>query len=275
MSDQPFYPFVFDRYGRAMLRTRTSTVAWARVVKENEIGRPLRSDEHVHHINRDWTDDRPDNLELLNPSDHAKRHGRDEEREDIAFRMLTELMSERRPMRAVELARRVKARDLVVWTILDRDRRFVQVPSEGGAKFFYFSANCWPREDATRPGRAGIAPTRPGSQNARILAVLDDEHWHTVSQIHSVVGPCRLNSRIAELRKKGNAILCRRIPGKTGAEAYEYRLLPDSDPDRAPLGTVVQFEDASLPPSRVSSPPAPVSPSAGAGLQLTLEGAFA
>ena len=35
----------------------------------------------------------------------------------------------------------------------------------------------------------------------------------------------RLNSRIADLRKKGHTIVCERVKGKRGAEAYYYQLL--------------------------------------------------
>lgn len=38
------------------------------------------------------------------------------------------------------------------------------------------------------------------SQCDAILAVLKDGEWHTIDEIHRIVGPCRLNSRVAELR---------------------------------------------------------------------------
>lgn len=44
-----------------------------RLVAEGMIGRYLAKNEHVHHINGKRWDNRPENLEVLNASDHAKR----------------------------------------------------------------------------------------------------------------------------------------------------------------------------------------------------------
>lgn len=45
-----------------------------RQVMEQHLGRALREDEHVHHMNGDPTDDRLENLQLLTPSEHHKLH---------------------------------------------------------------------------------------------------------------------------------------------------------------------------------------------------------
>lgn len=45
-----------------------------RMVMQRHIGRPLRVDEHVHHINGDKRDNRIENLAIVNPSDHTREH---------------------------------------------------------------------------------------------------------------------------------------------------------------------------------------------------------
>jgi len=65
----------------------------------------------------------------------------------------------------------------------------------------------------------------PGSQNARVLAVLWDGKRHSVPEIHRRAGTMRLNSRISELRGHGCEIKMTRNPKRKGAASYGYTLL--------------------------------------------------
>ena len=65
-----------SRIGRAFFQYvfadgRKKHVLRSRRMVESDIGRPLRSDEHVHHINGDRTDDRLENLEVISASEHC------------------------------------------------------------------------------------------------------------------------------------------------------------------------------------------------------------
>lgn len=63
--------------GRARIDCRDgSRVHFYRAVVEASLGRHLRSDEHVHHINGDPTDDRLENLQVLSLSEHTRLHNR-------------------------------------------------------------------------------------------------------------------------------------------------------------------------------------------------------
>lgn len=81
---------------------------------------------------------------------------------------------------------------------------------------------------------------KPGSQNARLLAVLRVGPA-TNREIHERAGHMIVNSRVSELRDKEYVIECERLGG-TGADAYLYTLL--SEPEDAPARLVTGLGSA-------------------------------
>ena len=78
---------------------------------------------------------------------------------------------------------------------------------------------------------------KPGSQNARILAVLADGRWHVSTELHQRCGYMRTNSRVSELRSHGHMILGESVPGKRGTDGYRYRRVGSPLSERALHGT--------------------------------------
>ncbi len=62
------------KYLREKRHPASGYFAEHRKVAEQKVGRPLRPDEVVHHVNHDKTDNRPENLEVLTRSEHVKLH---------------------------------------------------------------------------------------------------------------------------------------------------------------------------------------------------------
>lgn len=57
------------------MANRQGRVYRYRLIASEQIGRPLTSEETVHHANTDCSDDEPSNLEIKTPSSHMKEHG--------------------------------------------------------------------------------------------------------------------------------------------------------------------------------------------------------
>lgn len=55
-------------------RARRGFVQEHRIVCEAKVGRYLRSDELVHHVNEVKTDNRPENLEVMSQAEHNNHH---------------------------------------------------------------------------------------------------------------------------------------------------------------------------------------------------------
>lgn len=53
---------------------RAKSRVYYRLFMEEMLGRPLRPDEDVHHINGNWKDDRPENLEVIPHKEHFALH---------------------------------------------------------------------------------------------------------------------------------------------------------------------------------------------------------
>ncbi len=91
-----------------------------------------------------------------------------------------------------------------------------------------------------------------------ILDALRDGEWHTTASIYKATGGFLiLHSRISDLRAKGHNVEGRHVPGRTGAEGYEYRLAPS-----------VAFVEV----PRTRLPVDPHTPPVPAAEQLTLDG---
>lgn len=60
-----------------------------------------------------------------------------------------------------------------------------------------------------------------------VLEALRDGEWHTTADIYKATGGFMiLHSRVSDLRKRGHNVEGRHVPGMTGADGYQYRLLP-------------------------------------------------
>lgn len=84
-------PARLDPYGYVLIwqpdyPSPAAMKGWAyehRVIASKVVGRPLRSDEQVDHINRDKQDNRPENLQVLDGFAHAAKTANDHRQDRI------------------------------------------------------------------------------------------------------------------------------------------------------------------------------------------------
>lgn len=62
------------RYAYRVVRIGGRVYREHRLIAEEILGRPLRRDEYVHHINEDTKDNRPENLCVVSPAQHRRIH---------------------------------------------------------------------------------------------------------------------------------------------------------------------------------------------------------
>lgn len=67
-------PFFIKHHNRYMITVNGVKIKYARYLMEQHLGRKIKKDEVVHHINGDSSDDRIENLQVLKRRDHSIHH---------------------------------------------------------------------------------------------------------------------------------------------------------------------------------------------------------
>ena len=63
-----------DKRFRAYIKNEKRVISYPRILMEEKIGRRLKENEQVHHLNEDVSDNSPDNLDIELLGEHQKMH---------------------------------------------------------------------------------------------------------------------------------------------------------------------------------------------------------
>lgn len=75
----------FVLYPNNVMSNKRGYVLQSRLVMSEKLGRPLRPEEHVHHIDGDTSNDDPKNLELMTNRSHGKRSWKDRKGQTVTY----------------------------------------------------------------------------------------------------------------------------------------------------------------------------------------------
>lgn len=66
--------YYIDQAGYIQIRKDGKYISRCRLVMSEKMGRQLKSEEQIHHLNGDTKDDRPENLTIVSAHEHGKIH---------------------------------------------------------------------------------------------------------------------------------------------------------------------------------------------------------
>ena len=78
VDDRGYAKLYFPKgHSLSAMRDARGQIYEHRVIMARKLGRVLDPSEHVHHLNSDKTDNRPENLRLLDPHEHGSIHAKE------------------------------------------------------------------------------------------------------------------------------------------------------------------------------------------------------
>ena len=90
-----------DKRGYRWIRIGGKSYREHRVIMSRYLGRTLRGDEIVHHLNSDTTDNRIENLIIMAPASHTRGHHNGAKRSDMAKARMARADRDRERIRAL------------------------------------------------------------------------------------------------------------------------------------------------------------------------------